>query len=168
MDIVIEHACVADAEELLAYMKQVGAESDNLSFGAEGLPLSTEAEADYIARMENSADDFMLVARADGHIIGIAGLSRLPRRMKHRGELSVAVAKEYWGRGVGRRLTESIITLARDNSFDTVELQVRSDNLRAVRLYEKCGFQKLFTFPDYFKINGKGFDADYMCLRIER
>ena len=40
-----------------------------------------------------------------------------------------------------------------------------SDNARAVRLYEKYGFQKLCTFP-CFLINGKYIDFDRMNLEL--
>ncbi len=167
MNITIERASPADAAELLDHLKLVGGETDNLTFGAEGLPFSVEAEAEYLARMESSANNFMLLAKADGHIIGNASLSRLPRRMSHRGELAVAVAREYWGQGVGTRLMKEIISLAEENSFEAVDLQVRSDNVRAVRLYEKLGFIRLFDYPDYFKINGVKLDVSFMTKRLK-
>lgn len=167
MNIEIVHASPTDAAELLDHLKLVGGETDNLTFGAEGLPFSVEAETEYLAHMESSANNFMLLAKADGHIIGNASLSRLPRRMSHRGELAVAVAREYWGQGVGTRLMKEIIVLAEENSFEAVDLQVRSDNVRAVRLYEKLGFVRLFDYPDYFKINGVKLDVSFMTKRLK-
>jgi len=167
MNIEIVHASPTDAAALLDHLKLVGGETDNLTFGAEGLPFSVEAEAEYLARMEGSANNFMLLAKADGHIIGNASLSRLPRRMSHRGELAVAVAREYWGQGVGTRLMKEIIVLAEENAFEAVDLQVRSDNVRAVRLYEKLGFVRLFDHPDYFKINGAKHDVSFMTKKLK-
>ena len=46
-------------------------------------------------------------------------------------------------------------------------LEVRSDNIRAIRLYEKIGFRKLCTFPRFFKINGESIDFDLMNLELE-
>lgn len=37
-DILIREALPEDAKAILACMKQVGSETDNLTFGAEGLP----------------------------------------------------------------------------------------------------------------------------------
>ena len=45
-----------------------------------------------------------------------------------------------------------------------MNLEVRSDNARAIRLYEKYGFRKLCTFPHFFKINGEYVDFDLMNL----
>ena len=45
---VIERARAEDAAALLDYLKIVGGETENLSFGAEGVLLSLEAEQDYL------------------------------------------------------------------------------------------------------------------------
>lgn len=162
MEITIEKASPADAAAFLEFLKIAGAQTDNLTFGAEGLPLSEEDEAAFLAQMEDSKDSVMLVAKADEAIIGNASLSRLPRRMNHRGELCIAVAKEYWNKGIGSRLLENILTFAKENSFEVLDLQVRSDNVRAIRLYEKFGFQKTGTHPAFFKMDGQYIAFDYM------
>ena len=43
---VIERARAEDAAALLDYLKIVGGETENLSFGAEGVPLDLETEQD--------------------------------------------------------------------------------------------------------------------------
>ena len=42
MSITIKKATCEDAAEILQYLKQIGAETDNLSFGVEGLPLTVK------------------------------------------------------------------------------------------------------------------------------
>lgn len=165
--IVIEKATAADAVEILEYLKQVGGETDNLTFGAEGLPFTPASEAAYIRQIENSCDDVMLVAKENGKIVGNASLNRLPRRMGHRGEFSVTVLKDYWNRGIGSRLLDEILSFAKAHAFEIIDLQVRSDNLPAIRLYHKFGFQKVGTHPAFFKIGGEEIAFDYMCLRMK-
>ena len=48
-------------------------------------------------------------------------------------------------------LTEAVLAFAKENGFEQLNLEVRSDNARAIRLYEKYGFRKLCTFPDFSK-----------------
>lgn len=165
--VLIEKATPKDAKGLLEYLKQIGSESDNLSFGAEGLGFSVEAEEEYLSAIENSADSVMLVAKENGKIIGSASLNRLPRRMKHRGDFSVSVLKEYHNRGIGTALTKAVIDFARENGFSVIDLQVRSDNVAAIHLYEKLGFVKTGTHPSFFEIDGDEISFDYMYLRIE-
>lgn len=166
MSILIERAMPADAAALLAFFRQIGAETDNLTFGAEGVPFSEEAEAAYLDGLADSCDGVLLLAKENGKIVGNASLNRLPRRMNHRGDFGIAVTKAYWNRGIGGRLLKEIIAFARENAFDIIDLQVRSDNASAIHLYEKFGFQKLFTYPAFFKVDGRPVDFDYMCLRL--
>lgn len=165
--ITIERATCADAAEILQYLKQIGAETDNLTFGAEGLPLTSESEAAYLRQIENSCDAIMLIAKENGKIVGDASLSRLPRRMKHRGDLGISVLKKCWNRGIGSQLLLEIINFAKQNSFEVIDLQVRSDNLSAIHLYEKFGFQKIGIHPSFFKIGREEIAFDYMCLKIK-
>ena len=167
MSITIEKATCADAAEILQYLKQIGAETDNLTFGSEGLPFTIESKKEYISQIENSCDAIMLIAKENGKIVGDASLSRLSRRMNHRGDLGVSVLKKCWNRGIGSQLLLGIINFAKENSFEIIDLQVRSDNLSAIHLYEKYGFKKIGTHPAFFKIGGEEIAFDYMCLKIQ-
>lgn len=167
MNITIERARAEDAAEILMYLKRVGGETDNLTFGAEGLPFSVEEEAEYIAGMEQSRDSVMLVAKVNGKIVGDASLHRQPRRMQHRGDLGIAVVREYWNQGIGGRLLSGIIAFAKENAFAVLDLQVRSDNLAAIHLYEKYGFTKIGTHPAFFKIGEALVAFDFMCLQLD-
>ena len=155
MCIRIEKAVPSDAAMLLKYLKQVGGETDYLTFGSEGVPFSVEAEAEFISNMENSSDDIMLLAKCGDKIVGCASLNRLPRRMKHRGDLAISVAKDYWNKGIGSRLLENIIVFARENDFHIIDLQVRSDNKSAIHLYEKFGFKSLGVRKKYYQDNNE-------------
>ena len=167
MNIVIEKASPTDAELILEFLKLVGSETDNLTFGSEGMPFSIEAEISYISQIENSKDDIMLIAKKDKKIVGIASLNRLPRRMKHRGEFSVSVAKEYWNHGIASKLLFEIIKYAKTNSFDIIDLQVRSNNKRAIHIYEKFGFKQIGIHPSFFKINNENISFIYMYLNLQ-
>lgn len=163
---MIDRAHPEDAEQLLAYLRQIGGETDNLTFGAEGLPSTAEQEADYLRRTLESADDVQYVVRCNGDIVADASLHRLTRRMSHRAEIGISVAKEYWGRGVGTALMEEMIAFAKQRGIRQLNLQVRSDNARAIRLYEKFGFQKVCTFPAFFCVDGIDVDFDLMNLYL--
>lgn len=49
-----------DAEELIALLRQVGSETDNLTFGAEGPATTVEQEREYLRAMaENPTSAFL-------------------------------------------------------------------------------------------------------------
>lgn len=165
--ITIERAKPEDAAAVLDYLKTVGGETDNLSFGEEGLPVTPEEEAAWIREQVDSTDRVLYLAKQDGRIVGDANLDRLPRRMNHRGEMGISVLRSHWGQGIGRALMERLLAFAREHRFEQVNLEVRSDNTRAIRLYEAYGFEKLATFPAYYKINGEPIDFDWMILTVQ-
>lgn len=166
MYIIIEKVKSSDAEQLLEYLKQVGGETDNLTFGAEGVPFTVEEEEKYLCSFDNSTDDIMFVAKENDKIVASATLNRYPRRTNHRGEIGITVAKAFWNKGIGSRLLAEIINFAKENSFEIIDLQVRSDNYNAIHLYEKLGFKKLCTYPSFFKVNGKSVDSNFMILQL--
>ena len=163
---VIERARAKDAAALLDYLKIVGGETENLSFGAEGVPLDLETEQDYLRSQCESTDNVQYLAKVYGEIIGTASLNRKPRRMSHRGEFGISLKKAWWGCGAASALMEAILAFAKENGFEQLNLEVRSSNARAIHLYEKYGFRKLCTFPHFFKINGEYVDFDLMNLEL--
>lgn len=165
-DFIIENARPEDAAAILEYLKIIGGETDNLNMGAEGMPITVEAEETFLRSLLDSPDGVMYAAKAEGEIIGIANVSRKKRRMSHRASLGISVRRCAWHRGVGTALMEKLIAFSRSNGIEQLELEVRADNDRAIRLYEKFGFQQIGTIPAFLKINGETFDCDYMVLRL--
>ena len=164
---VIELARAEDAAALLDYLKIVGGETENLSFGAEGVSLDLEAEQNYLRMQSESTDNVQYLAKVKDEIIGTASLNRKHKRMSHRGEFGISLKKAWWGCGAASALTEAILSFAKENDFRQLNLEVRSDNFRAIHLYEKYGFRKLCTFPAFFRINGQDIDFDLMNLSLE-
>ena len=60
-EIKIQRALPEDAQALLDYIRIIGGESDNLSFGAEGLPFTVEQEADFIRAHLGESKSILLV-----------------------------------------------------------------------------------------------------------
>ena len=119
----------------IEYSKKIGAETDNLSFGAEGFPISVEGEAEYIESVSKDERSCSFFAWRDGEIIGDVSLSGLPRRMNHRAELGITVLKSEWNKGIGSRLLKMVIEYAKSHSIKIINLEVRSDNFRAIHVY---------------------------------
>ena len=71
-------ALAEDASQLIEYMKTVGAETENLSFGGEGLPVSIEQEAAFLEAVRQEKTSVHLAAFKDGEIIGDGSLTGLP------------------------------------------------------------------------------------------
>lgn len=166
-DYLIEKAKPEDAEAVLAYLKIIGSESDNLTFGAEGVPFTIEDEKTFIQSRFESKRDVLYLVKYNGEIIGNGSINSLSGRMSHRAELGISVRKDFWGKGVGSMLMMELIAFAKNSSFEVLSLEVRSDNQRAIHLYEKFGFLRIGTHPGFMKINNELVDYDLMYLPIK-
>lgn len=167
MEITYREATPADAAQLLDYLKTVGGESDNLSFGAAGIPLPVEREEAILANLQKSERSIMLLAFDGDTIVGNGSIEGNNHpRFGHRRSLAITVRRDHWGRGIGSGLMERLIAFCRDTGAEAVSLEVRSDNERAKALYRKFGFRCFGTYEKFFKINGAYFAADYMTLEL--
>lgn len=167
MEITYQEAKPTDAAALLDYMKQVGSESDNLSFGAEGLSFTPEQEAAILESIKSNPRSIMLLAFDGNEIVGNASIHGSSRpRFSHRYELALTVRKSHWGKGIGTALMEQLITFAKEIGAEVISLEVRSDNDRAIALYKKFGFETFGTYRKFFKFDNLYFDAEYMNLYL--
>lgn len=88
--------------------------------------------------------------KEDGKIIGYAGIWFLFERAEI---TSIAIKKEYQGRGYGTMLMEHLINSAIKQSCDLILLEVRPSNEKAIGLYHKLGFENLRIRKDYYQDN---------------
>ena len=164
MSITITKAHPSDAAELLEYLKVIGSESDNLTFGPDGILLTLEEEQEFLASELISPTSVTFVAKRSDKIIGNARFTGCTKaRTKHRGDMGISVLKSEWGNGIGSMLMESLIDFAKNTAHaEVITLEVNQTNKRAIALYEKFGFKKTGTFEAYTKIDGKYLDFDMM------
>lgn len=165
VNIMIKEARTEDAVKLIEYTKIVGAQTDNLSFGKEGAGDTPEVE-EFIKKISSDPNSVMYFAWKNDDIVGCANISGMKRRMSHRANFAISVAKSEWGSGIGSALLEKCISFAKDNEIEIINLDTRSDNFRAISLYKKFGFVKIGRMPAFSKINGEYIDADLMYLDL--
>lgn len=167
--VTIRHARVEDAPALLAYLRVVGGESPYLTFGEEGPPLTEEEERAFLTRVDTSDNAIVLIAEWSGQIVGSLTFSGGNRpRLRHIGEFGISVARVCQGFGVGRRLIELLIDWAvRGGVVRKINLLVRSDNTRAVALYESFGFVIEGRIRREIVVGGEFFDSFLMGRLID-
>lgn len=64
--------------------------------------------------------------------------------------LNICVEPKSQSRGIGRRLLQRMLNVARDRSADTMFLEVRASNHGARGLYESEGFGEIGRRRDYY------------------
>ena len=111
-----------------------------------------------LARVPESR--WYVVARLDGRVAGYAGMFTVGPEADVQ---TVAVARAAQGRGIGATLLEAMATRAREGGVALLHLEVRADNVAALRLYERHGFVADGRRRDYY---GRGRDAVLMSRRL--
>lgn len=166
--VAVRTADIADAAGIIAMMKQITNESENLLFGKGEYDMSIEDEEAYIARMRGSSNSKFLIAEMDREIVGFITLTGESKpKVAHSGIMSIGVLKKCQGMGIAGKLLDGLISWAEGNGTITkINLFVRIDNEAAINLYKKKGFSIEGTLTRDFRINGEYFDSYLMGLWI--
>ncbi|MER8236073.1 ribosomal protein S18-alanine N-acetyltransferase [Streptomyces sp. NPDC101490] len=96
---------------------------------------------------------------ADGRIVGYAGLAAAGGL----GDVqTIAVARDQWGSGLGARLLTDLLQHATAFECDEVLLEVRVDNVRAQKLYQRFGFEPIGFRRGYYQPG----NVDALVMRL--
>lgn len=164
---LIREAKPTDAKELIDYLEIVGGESDFLTFGKGEFELSESDEAEFLAKCQAAESHIYLIAVVENSIVATLNFATGRRtRVKHSGEFGMSVSKAHWGQGIGAALLDVLIEWAKETkTVRKINLRVRTDNERAVRLYKSKGFKhegtltnEMFTHGQYHDLFAMGFN----------
>ncbi len=157
-----------DVPGLLEYLPASCGETDFLMRYPEEWESNTyETEKAVLDRANASQDEAMLVCLVDGRIAGVCQIvfnSRIKTR--HRASVAVSILKEFWNQGIGTRMFQEMIRLARERGgVLQIELEFVEGNSRARHLYEKMGFRITGVRPDAVRLKDGTFLNEYIMVR---
>jgi ribosomal-protein-alanine N-acetyltransferase len=98
------------------------------------------------------------VAEIDGVIVGYAGSFVLTPEADVQ---TVGVAADQRGRGIGALLLTTLIEQAIQAQAAQLILEVRSDNGAAIAMYQRFGFERISSRPNYYAP-----DVDALIMRL--
>lgn len=81
--------------------------------------------------------------------------------------LNLSIRPDMQGRGLGRRLLQRLLTLARRHGADTVFLEVRASNRSALHLYRDLGFNEVGLRRGYYPAGDGREDAVVFALSLQ-
>ncbi|MBF6044969.1 ribosomal-protein-alanine N-acetyltransferase [Streptomyces sp. NRRL B-1677] len=111
------------------------------------------------ARGPGATRRYVVAEGGDGRVVGYAGLAAIDGT----GDVqTIAVAQEHWSTGLGSRLLRELLTAATDFECREVLLEVRVDNTRAQRLYERFGFEGVGVRRGYYQPG----NVDALVMRL--
>ena len=98
------------------------------------------------------------VAEIDGAIVGYAGSFVLTPEADVQ---TMGVAADQRGRGIGALLLTTLIEQAIQAQATQLILEVRSDNGAAIAMYQRFGFERISSRPNYYAP-----DVDALIMRL--
>lgn len=142
LNYLIRSAVETDAKALSLLRVQIDGETEYLDREPGEALIDEEGFKQWIAADTENCRNLFLVAVVDGDLVGFSrcegsGL----QRFSHKVEFGVCVLQNYWGHQIGKNLLESSIAWADMNGIKKMALHVLEINQKAIRLYERFGFE---------------------------
>ncbi|WP_433957926.1 N-acetyltransferase family protein [Cytobacillus horneckiae] len=140
----IRTATSDDAEKVLLYTKDITEDSPFLLFEKGEFNLTIDQNKIRLEDFFHNENKLAILAEVDDEVIGFLDFSNGNReRLKHQGSFGMSVAKTYRSKSVGKALLSSLIYWCKQNQMiEKINLEVMSQNLSALRLYESAGFER--------------------------
>jgi RimJ/RimL family protein N-acetyltransferase len=83
---------------------------------------------------------------------------------RHKAEFGLTVHDDFQNKGLGTIMTKRMIEIAREKKLKKVSLTVVTENDRAIRVYEKCGFKIEAKLEKENLVDGKFYDDYIMSI----
>jgi RimJ/RimL family protein N-acetyltransferase len=108
-----------------------------------------------------------IIALIGDRIVGNASLHFSAGPARHRAEVRIFLAKEIRRRGVGSRMLQALIDLAKRRNIYLIEAQILNDQTSVIKAFQNLGFQLKCVLDDYFILpDGELRDIAHLILRL--
>lgn len=111
---------------------------------------SSWSSSDFIYEIFENDFSYNFVLEKDNFIIGYVGIWIMYEQSQI---TTIGIDTEYQGQGLGKLLMNEMIALALEMNCETMSLEVRISNEKAIGLYESLGFKKEAVRKDYYQDN---------------
>jgi RimJ/RimL family protein N-acetyltransferase len=110
-----------------------------------------------------------IVAVIGDRIVGDATLHFHDGPYRHIAEIRVFLAKDFRHRGLGVRMLNALIELAKRRNLYILEVEVVNDQLEIIRAFQNVGFVLKSVSQEYFMLpDGELRDLTHLVLRLRR
>lgn len=157
-----------DAEEMISLISTVDTETLFLARNPGEFNTGVERERNIIDGVLKNPNSTWFVAECDGRVIGQchAGLVSGYERFRHRAELSFIILKEFCDMGIGGKMMEECLKWCIDHQVSQAELDVVTNNKRAIKMYQSFGFEIVGTVPKALKYLDGSFADEYRMIKF--
>ena len=134
---------------------------------ATGNATFEQSVPEYVEWDERHLSTCRLIARWNEKVLGWAALSRVSSRRVYEGvaEVSIYIAEEVRGRGIGRKLLGALVEASEQNGIWTLQAGIFAENAVSIRLHQQAGFRIVGTREKIGRLDGRWRDTVLMERR---
>lgn len=108
-----------------------------------------------------------LLALVKDRVVGQGTLHLRSGPERHIGEVRIFLSKDFRRRGLGTRMLNTLIDLARRMDLQILKAEVVADQSKVIKAFQNLGFTLSCTFEDYFMLpDGDMRDVTILFLRL--
>lgn len=109
-----------------------------------------------------------IVAVSGDRIVGDATLHFHTGPKRHIAEVRIFLCKDFRNRGMGGRMLQALIDLAKRRSLYMLEVEIAGDQAQIIKAFESAGFTGKSIFDDYFMLpDGELRDMAHLVMRLQ-
>lgn len=168
-DFLIRYPKKDDLQALLTYANTLSHEQTFIRLQGEEITTKEESQFlnEHLKRIKKRKGVYLIVT-SDNKIIGGSEISMKDKTENHEGVFGLAIAKDYRGQGLGKKLMELVLQEAEYQipQLRIVTLELFANNPLAKKLYEKFGFKEFGRLPEGIAYKGGFVDSIYMFKKI--
>lgn len=158
-----------DLNEIWRYINLLSKEETFINYQGEKISLAYESKwLNEVIKKNMECSSLQLFVQSNGRIISSSGIEMQGRAQKHLGYIGLSIAKEFRGKGIGKKMMKSVMSEAKKNlkSLKIVYLDVFGNNPIAIKLYKSLGFKEYGKLPGGLLYRGKQVDEILMYKKI--
>ena len=149
-----DHISFVEVSELLVkdYLSMVNDnENVNRFIGGKTKSITEEQELAWVReKIEEKAPIYSMIEKESGKFIGNIELMGMT---DSEGELGIAINGEMQNRGFGTEAVLALLQYGFDHlGLNRIFLRTKTDNTRAIHVYEKCGFVEYDNTDSYISM----------------
>lgn len=165
--LIIRTPELGDEEGLINLIQAVDSETKFLAREPGEFNFTLEQEREFIRNSINNEYSLFLIGEINGKITASCsvGIVSNNKRFLHRAAMGIVVRKDYWNGGIGKKLMQECIKWCKEKGIEQLELEVVTENNRAISMYKNLGFDICGTKKHALKYaDGSYADEYFMCL----
>lgn len=167
LDCNVIPATPTDATKLSKLMRKLESENSFMMYEASEIPREELLRERLAVNAKTAKETFLLAVADNGDLCGYSLVFRGNlARNRGVGTLALGVAETAQGYGVGSKLVAEAIAWSKYHNLYRLQLQVQTNNTKALRLYQKFGFQTEGTLRRCALVNDEYVDKYQMALLL--